>query len=275
MLTYDPDETYWNCVCLLLPDRKATLVDTDIFEQYGHYDWRVMGDTICRSVRYTVVINPTARRRNWKTRMKYRFESLPRLVMMPPSNRHVDHISRCRWDNRANNLRVATPSQNSMNRPGSKKKASSYKGVYLRKDGKWNAKVTFEGNQYHLGTFTDETEAALAYNAFVKVHCPEFGYLNPIAGATADDEPTAVKPPPKKRISKLVKLTPREQKIKKLNAQIARSMRTAEKQRQKQAEMLATKKPWEPGDPTWPPVFVVRLREPRKAVNYWGETENR
>jgi hypothetical protein len=33
MLTYDPDETYWNCVCLLLPDGKATLVDTDIFEQ--------------------------------------------------------------------------------------------------------------------------------------------------------------------------------------------------------------------------------------------------
>jgi hypothetical protein len=72
-----------------------------------------------------------------------------------------------------------------------------------------------------------------------------------------------------------MRLTPKEQKIKALQAKMERMTRTEEKQRQKQAEMLAAKKPWQPGDPTWPPAFVVRLREQHEAVNYWGDTESR
>ena len=97
MLTYDLDDTYWNCVCLLLPGGKATLVDTDFFERYGDSEWRVMGeDTIFRLVRYTVVINPTAWRRNRKERIRYRFESLHRAVLGMPEDRQVDHIDRFR-----------------------------------------------------------------------------------------------------------------------------------------------------------------------------------
>lgn len=201
-------------------------------------------------------------------------ESLPRLVLRVPYDRQVDHRSRERWDNRKSNLRVATASQNAMNKKGMAGKTSRYKGVHWNKgQERWVARVTYEGNKYHLGTFTDETEAALAYNAFVKAHCPEFGYLNPILGAKADDEPTTVKEPPKKRRSKLVTLTPTERKIRALHARMERARRSTQRRSQMRAELLAAKEPWKPGDPTWPPAFVVRLREPRKAVNHWGDAE--
>ena len=102
-------------------------------------------------------------------------------------------------------------SQNSMNRLGVSGRSSKYKGVSEEVKGKeeWKARVKFEGNFYPLGIFKTEVEAAMAYNAFIKAHCPEFGYLNPIHGATADEEPTAVKEPPKRRQSKLRKLTPK------------------------------------------------------------------
>ena len=158
-----------------------------------------------------------------------------------------------------------------MNRGKSRNKSSRYKGVHRLKTGKWSAQVTFEGNQYHLGTFTNEDEAALAYNAFIKAHVPEFGYLNPIP-ATMDDEPTEAKIPPAKRPSKLVELSPKEQKLKVLHSKLERMKRTEDRRRQVQADLLAAKKPRQPGDPTWPPAFVVRLREPREAVNHWGES---
>lgn len=69
MLTYDPEDTYLNCVCLLLPGGQATLVDTDVFERYADSRWRVMGDMVFRMVRYVKITNPTARPHNRKQRV--------------------------------------------------------------------------------------------------------------------------------------------------------------------------------------------------------------
>lgn len=233
MLVFDPDDPYSNCVCLLLPGGLAALVDIPFFEGHGGEDWRVMGDVIFCKERRVVVVNPTALPRNRKERIRYRIMTLPRLVLGVPYDRMVDHISRNRWDNRLSNLRLATGSQNSMNRRGVENKTSRFKGVYWNnRRRQWVARVTFEGNTYHLGTFADETAAALAYNAFIKKHCPVFGYLNPIAGATATDEPTAVKEPPSKRKSKIKKLTLTEMRVRRINARLNRSKARDLKRRQ-------------------------------------------
>lgn len=47
----------------------------------------------------------------------------------------------------------------------SKKCGSIYRGVCLRKNGKWAARITLEGKRISLGYFDEEIEAAKAYNA--------------------------------------------------------------------------------------------------------------
>lgn len=246
MLTYNPDDEYWNAVCMLLPKGNATLVDLEIFERYGHLPWQAMGATVYYSERYTVVVNPTARTQNRKHRVRYRIRSLHRLVMSVPYDRMVDHMNRDRSDNRRRNLRVATGSQNAMNTTPMRNKSSRYKGVHqLRGQTKWVAKVMFEGNRYHLGTFESEIEAAMAYNAFVKAYCPDFGYLNPIHGATADEAPTVSKPPPEKRRSRLKKPTPSEMRLKRIHASSKRQTAAMQKAQAVRREQLANRTPEE------------------------------
>jgi len=65
---------------------------------------------------------------------------------MPPQ---IDHINRVRHDNRIENLREATPLQNSLNRGSTRKSKSKYKCVYLTEYGTWKGEV-----KIHLGEDT-------------------------------------------------------------------------------------------------------------------------
>ena len=66
-------------------------------------------------------------------------------------------------DNRLENLRAFTYSENSQNKTVPKNASSQYLGVY-KKDKKWGAQITFSGTLYYLGTFETEIEAANTYN---------------------------------------------------------------------------------------------------------------
>lgn len=65
-------------------------------------------------------------------------------------DKKLDHKNRINNDNRINNLRPATRSQNNAN---TKRKHRSMKGVYRYKKTKWIAKLTANGVYYHLGIF--------------------------------------------------------------------------------------------------------------------------
>jgi len=77
----------------------------------------------------------------------------------------VDHKDRDKSNNRFSNLRSATRSENSQNvywRVGS---TSKYPGVYWKKDRfKWFARIRVEGKRLCLGYFTNEEDAAAAYD---------------------------------------------------------------------------------------------------------------
>jgi hypothetical protein len=94
----------------------------------------------------------------------------------------VDHIDHCRTNNVASNLRWCSHSQNGMNASKrSKPSTSSYKGVHWRKDTqKWRASVRLDGKLKHLGHFTSEVQAAVAYNNYAIIHFKEFACLNVI-----------------------------------------------------------------------------------------------
>ena len=76
----------------------------------------------------------------------------------------VDHIDGNRQNNKIENLRSATHTQNLQNSKLPKHNLSGYKNVGWHKQRKkWRAQIEINGKVKHLGLFTDEHEAHLVY----------------------------------------------------------------------------------------------------------------
>ena len=81
-----------------------------------------------------------------------------------PEKMKVDHIDGNATNNRIENLRLATNSENSMNSRMKKNNTSGYKGVSYRKDsGKWRASIRKGDRQITIGDFKTPKEAHYAY----------------------------------------------------------------------------------------------------------------
>tara|TARA_R110000744_G_C19135209_1_gene537524 strand:- start:121 stop:654 length:534 start_codon:yes stop_codon:yes gene_type:complete len=75
----------------------------------------------------------------------------------------IDHINGDRQDNRIENLREVTPSQNAQNRALSANNTSGVKGVHWsRSANKWQATVMVNGIHNYLGVYVDIREAEKA-----------------------------------------------------------------------------------------------------------------
>lgn len=84
-----------------------------------------------------------------------------------PEGAQIDHINGEKSDNRIDNLRLCTISQNMQNREYSK---SGMRGaVFHKSTGKWQASL-----RVHLGTFATQEEAANAYELAAKKLHQEF-----------------------------------------------------------------------------------------------------
>lgn len=95
--------------------------------------------------------------------------------------KEADHKNQNKLDNQRNNLRPASNSQNRRNRKSYKGSLSKFKGVCWHKcNKKWSVEIGFEGRRKHLGYFTDEVEAAKAYNRAATKYFKEFAHLNSI-----------------------------------------------------------------------------------------------
>lgn len=76
----------------------------------------------------------------------------------------VDHRNGNPLDNRRENLRLATRSENGRNRRLSTASTSGYKGVSLHKrSGKWHAAIKINGRIKNLGYFDTPEQAYAAY----------------------------------------------------------------------------------------------------------------
>jgi len=91
----------------------------------------------------------------------------------------VDHEDRNTLNDRIENLRAATHSQNMKNRGSARNSTSKYLGVNLNKAlNKWAAGIRINKTRKHLGYFLIEREAALAYNREAVRYHKEFANLN-------------------------------------------------------------------------------------------------
>jgi len=84
----------------------------------------------------------------------------------------IDHIDNRKLNNRWNNLRLATNSQNNMNKGLRSDNSSGHKGVHWDSwKGKWKAEIYVSGKKISLGVYVDKEEAAKAYTeASLKYH---------------------------------------------------------------------------------------------------------
>jgi len=104
---------------------------------------------------------------------------IARLVVQVPDGVEPDHIDGNKHNNLPANLRLATRSQNAMNRPKQANNTSGYKGVsWHKRSAKWGAAIQVNGKQKHLGLFESVIDAASAYNEAAEKYHGSFANLN-------------------------------------------------------------------------------------------------
>jgi hypothetical protein len=92
----------------------------------------------------------------------YHKKSLHRIIMGDPTGQCIDHINRDRLDNRRQNLRIATRSQNECNKGLISTNKSGFKGVFFDKRAqKWRAEIRIDGKLIYLGLYKHKIKAAM------------------------------------------------------------------------------------------------------------------
>lgn len=106
------------------------------------------------------------------------------LIMVPQDNEVVDHIdhpitNENKYDNRKQNLRKVTQSQNCMNRHLRCDNISGVTGVNWCKDkNKWQSKITVKYQQIHLGFFNNYEDAIKARKNAEEKYFGEYNFKN-------------------------------------------------------------------------------------------------
>lgn len=93
--------------------------------------------------------------------------------------KYIDHINGDTFDNRKNNLRIATKSQNGMNRNLQSNNTSGVAGVYWNKQiNKWIAYIMVNREYIYLGSFNEFEDAVKVRKEAEDKYFGEFSYSN-------------------------------------------------------------------------------------------------
>lgn len=153
---------------IILTNGLIALVDNEDYERINKYKWTFHnGGYAIRHIEGTK--NSTI--------------MMHREILHTKKNKNLDHINQNKLDNRKENLRVATNSQNQANRKKwlvmGQPCSSKYRGVSWHKGAKkWRALTEHKGVHYNLGNYDSEEKAAKVYDLKVQELHGEFAKLN-------------------------------------------------------------------------------------------------
>lgn len=171
VMVYRKHKYGWPFRKIYLGENEWTIVDPDIYYRLGHFKWFLIGS---KKKFYAV--------RHVKTGpFQTKMVRLHRENMNAPAGLLVDHRNSNPLDNRRDNLREATPSQNMQNRRIRKKHTASsqFIGVYFDKGRKnWIYQLRANGKLVSSGRFATEVEAARTRDRAALKYHGEFARLN-------------------------------------------------------------------------------------------------
>lgn len=145
----------------------SAIVDDEDYEWLSRWKWYALVDkhTVYAAREETVNGNSTC-------------VMMHRRICNTPDGYETDHWDGNGLHNCRANLRVVTKSQNMWNRKPQTNGTSPHKGVGWHKSRqKWRARIRVNGQQFHIGHFNSEKDAAAAYAARAAVEFGEFNYL--------------------------------------------------------------------------------------------------
>lgn len=155
---------------------QVALVDDEDFEELNQYAWHAFRGQKAKDY--------YAMRTIW-VNGKSKHEFMHRHILkLTDSQIKCDHKDGNRLNNQRENLRTATSSQNEANKKKKLACSSTYKGVcWDKRKQKWIAYIRSpsgkgRGRRKYLGYFTDEIEAAIAYNRAAEQIFGQFALLN-------------------------------------------------------------------------------------------------
>jgi len=149
-------------LCVVLTKGCLALISEQDVEELSSTNWCTLVD---KHQVYAMRTTPTDEQ--GKRQLIY----MHRWLMKPTDDQEVDHRDQHRFfeyrivDNRRDNLRNVSRSQNHANQRPRVGCSSRFKGVtWDRQKEKWMAYITVNQRRIYLGYFTSEAEAAHAYN---------------------------------------------------------------------------------------------------------------
>ena len=153
-----------NTIYVTLPNTNQEMIcDADDWEKLKKFRWFI------GSHGYATTNVPKDGERKKETSYFHKF------VLSVPPGFLPDHINRNRLDNRKENLRIATITENVINRGVYKNNTSGVRGVYFNKRrNKWVARITYNKKVISLGYFDNLEEAK---NARLNAEKEYFGGL--------------------------------------------------------------------------------------------------
>jgi len=154
-----------------LTQERITLVDDADFDYINQWKWHY------ERRKYTGYATRRQYLGGGRKNQRQKKIYMHRVIMNPPSDLMVDHINKDGLDNRRENLRMVTRSQNAINSHKRRNTVSQYRGVVLT-EGLWMACITTKGKHIYLGKFKTEIEAAKAYDVAAQDHHGDFAQLN-------------------------------------------------------------------------------------------------
>lgn len=163
MKKYNHYEFFEDCVLVYPQDRDDiyTILDYKWYEYFKENN---------------IYIFPKADKDNgyyWYFKSGNKSTSIHSIICCP----HCDHKNNNKSDNRAENLRPATPFENACNRKYTVRNKTGYKGVQNERN-KFCVQLRHKGKLMYFGTFDTAEEAAKVYDLAALKYFGEFAWTN-------------------------------------------------------------------------------------------------
>lgn len=157
------------CKSIPLTQGKFAIVDAEDYEWLNQWKWFVvkLGNSYYAARQKTI--------RPKKQKMIF----MHRQLLNAQAEDEIDHRNNYGLDNRKNNVRFCTRTQNQQNQRPRKNATSKFKGVSWKKArNKWYANIRYKSKNIYLGCFDSEIKAARMYDKKAKKLFGEFALTN-------------------------------------------------------------------------------------------------